>query len=170
MHKLISFVLCIIFLVFFQAAPLESEIRNASRYYSQGAEEAAEGKLEEAIRLFKKSLDINSYYTLAHYGLGKAYLYTGHIGDAIVHLRKATDYDKGFAPAFFYLGMAYLLDKRYNAAVPAFKEAVTLNPSMIEAFYNIGVAYDETGRAIKARIYFEKYLYEREKKESNILF
>ena len=148
----------------------KSENKNAAWYYNKGASEAVKGNLEEAIRFFRKSLDKNSYYSLAHYGLGKAFLYTGSINEAVNHLQKAANFDRLFAPSFFYLGMAYLLDKRYNAAVKAFKNAITLDPSMVEAFYNIGVAYDETGRSIKARIYYEKYLYELEKKDSNILF
>ena len=162
--------LCVFCILFAIVTSGGGENKNASWYYNKGASEAVEGNLEEAIRLFKKSLKRNSHYSLAHYGLGKAYLYAGHINEAVNHLQKAADFDRRFAPSFFYLGMAYLLDKRYNAAVKAFKNAITLDPSMVEALYNIGVAYDETGRSIKARIYYEKYLYEREKKDSNILF
>lgn len=163
-------VICVFCILCIFVTTGESQNKNASWYYNKGASEAVKGNLEEAIRFFEKSLGRNSYYTLAHYGIGKAYLYTGNINEAITHLQKAADYDRRFAPSFFYLGMAYLFDKRYNAAVQAFKNSITLDPSMVEALYNIGVVYDKTGRSIKARIYYEKYLYEREKKDSHILF
>lgn len=172
MHRNNSAYLFLILLCVFLINPSRSfpQAVDAAGFYDRAAKMASGGDVDGAIELFKKSIEKNGYYSLAHYGLGKAYLYRGKIKNAIKHLEKATDYDSRYAPAFFYLGMAYLFDKRYNASISAFSKSLKLDPSMNEALYNIGVAYDETGRTIKASIYYEKYLYESQKQEMDILF
>ncbi len=166
-HLLLLFLFCV---VTYPGHVSYCQELDAAGYYKRAAKMAASGDIEQAIGVFKKSVEKNRYYSLAHYGLGKAYLYRGKIENAIDHLEKAAEYDSRFAPAFFYLGLAYLFDKRYNASIDAFSKTLKLDTSINEARYNIGVAYDESGRSIKASVFYERFFYESKKKEMDILF
>lgn len=162
-------VLLFIFLLFYSAKSLGTT--NSTQLYREGAKLAISGNLDGAIIKFKESVARNPYYSLAHYGLGKAYLYKeGKIKDAIRHLEKAVELDKKHAKAFFYLGIAYMLNKKMVKAIHAFAEAFRCDATYIEAIYNIASAYEMMGYESKAYLYFEMYLAKKERTERDILF
>ena len=66
--------------------------------------------------------------------------------------------------------MALMFKKRYNAAIDAFSNAYKYDKSFIEALYNIGAIYELLEKNNKAVQYFDEYLYQKEKKEEDILF
>lgn len=149
------------------AYPLEK----SSDLYRQGTALAVKGDIDGAIEKFKKAVEIGPYYCLAHYGLGKAYLYKyGMLDQAIIHLRESVKLDGRLARGHFYLGMAYLLSRKYVPAVHAFKKAYELDDTMIEALYNTAVAYDIMGKDYEAVLYFKKYYAERDREGGDSLF
>lgn len=144
---------------------------NSTGHYQRAEKYALDGDLNKAIAEFKKSIEINPYYSLGHYGIGKAYLYQpGKLDDALEHLRLAVKYDRTLAKGYFYLGLACLLKKKYNHAIKAFTDAYRHDSTMIEALYNIGAVYDLLEKEYMALKYFDDYLYQKEKKEGDILF
>ncbi|HRZ25470.1 MAG TPA: tetratricopeptide repeat protein [Spirochaetota bacterium] len=146
-------------------------LERSSDLYKQGASLAMKGDIDGAIEKFRKAVEAGPYYCLAHYGLGKAYLYKyGMIDEAIIHLRESVMLDRKLARGHFYLGMAYLLKRNYVYAVHSFKAAYEADDSMIEALYNIGVAYDMMGKDYNAVIYFRKYYAEKNNEGGDSLF
>jgi tetratricopeptide (TPR) repeat protein len=131
---------------------------NSTDYYSSGVEFFRSGNFTEAEKSFKKSLEINPYYTLGHYGLGRVYmLRKDKIGDSIKHLKTAVKLDPGFASGWFKLGLAELVSGKYIDSLHSFSEAYGRDRSMIEALYNIGVIYDLLGDEYKAFSYYRLY-------------
>ncbi len=146
-------------------------IGNSTHLYREGAKLALSGNIDGAISKFKESIARNPYYSMGHYGLGKAYLHQpGKIKDAIRHLERAVRLDSKNAKAFFYLGIAYLFDKKMIKAVHAFDDAYRRDATLIEAIYNIAAAYDMMGYDSKAFLYFEQFLQKKERSERDILF
>jgi hypothetical protein len=71
------------------------------------------GKTDEAIRLFKESIDSKPSYALAHLNLGAAYLITGEYDKAIESFRWSIRFGGANPKAHNGLGLAYLkLGKR----------------------------------------------------------
>lgn len=150
--------------------PLHSA-KSSSALYREGAKQALNGQIDEAISKFLEAVRISPYYALGHYGLGKCYLYKqGRLEDAVKHLKKSTVLDKRNPKGFFYLGMAYLLSKKYIPAIHAFDEAYKQDKSYIEALYNIGVIYDIMRSHHRSSRYFEKYIARKQKDKQDILF
>ncbi len=146
-------------------------IRNSTHLYREGTKLALSGNIESAIEKFKESIARNPYYSMGHYGLGKAYLHRpGKIKDAVRHLQKAVQLDSKNARAHFYLGIAYLLDKKMIKAIHAFDDAYRKDAALIESIYNIAAVYDMMGYDSKAFLYFELFLQKKEKTERDILF
>ncbi len=143
----------------------------SSSLYRQASSLAQMGKIDEAIPLFKRVIQINPYDTKGHYGLGKAYLYReSTIGLAIKHLSLAVAMDRKNAKAYFYLGLGYMINEKYIPAIHAFADAYRNDSTMIESLYNIGAAYDMMGNDVKAKFYFDKFIQRREGEEIDISF
>ncbi|MBN1499271.1 MAG: tetratricopeptide repeat protein [Spirochaetes bacterium] len=142
---------------------------NSSDLYKKGAELASSGNFPEAKKIFERTIELSPYFSLAHYGLGKIYLYDGNdIETAIKELKTAVQLDNSFSKAHFYLGMAYMLDRKYVPAMKSFAAAYDRDSSYVEALYNIAVIYDLIGDSVKSAVYFDKY--KRKLKEEQINF
>lgn len=145
--------------------------KNSSALYREAAKLALSGKIDESIPKFKEALSINPYYSMGHYGLGKAYLHReGKMKDAIRSLERAVKLDYKNAKGHFYLGLGYLMSKKYVMAVHAFDSAYQNDNSLIEALYNIGAAYDIMGYEGKAGKYYDLFLLKKEKVDMDVLF
>lgn len=144
---------------------------NSTESYRTAERMAIAGDFDAAISGFRKTLEINPHYALAHYGLGKACLYrAGMLKQAVYHLEKAVDLDKGLARGYFYLGIAYMLSRRYGQSLSAFSAAYERDGSLVEALYNIAVVYDLIRKNTMALKSYERYLLEKNKRDSDILF
>ncbi len=144
---------------------------NSTELYNEAKRIAMSGDIDAAIRAFKKVIEVNPYYALGHYGLGKAYLYKeGNIKDAIRELATAVACDRRFARGYFYLGLAYMFAGKYNQSIHAFSTAYDQDSMMFEALYNLSVIYDLMGITYRANKYYDRYLFEKNKRESEILF
>ncbi len=144
---------------------------NSTAAYKSAESIAMSGDVDGAIAAFRKTLAINPHYALAHYGLGKACLYReGMLKEAILHLEESVDLDKGLARGYFYLGIACMLAKRYGQSLNAFREAYKLDRDLVEALYNMSVVYDLTKQSNNAFKAYERYLLEKNKRDSDILF
>ena len=137
---------------------------NSSQLYTQAAQLAQSGNIQEAIPLFEQVVKISPDFALGHYGLGKAFLYVeGRHKDSIAQLSKAVACDRRLARGYFYLGMAHMFAREYDRAIAAFSNAYALDKADSNALYNIAALYDITGRPLKALHYFHNYLKVRER-------
>lgn len=137
------------------------------------AEATALAKAKEYLKakeLFVKAIGLNPYYYVAHYGYGKTCLYTGDIKNAVKHLDIAVNLDATSASGWFYLGFANFFAKNYVKANYCFKKAYSLDTAFVESLYNIAVIYEITGETYKSKVYFDKYFFEKDKKDTGLLF
>lgn len=160
----------LVFLFFALLAPLYAA-ENSTELYQSGTELALSGKIDEAIVVFKRVVEISPRFSLGHYGLGKAYLMKKDMNsDAIVHLKRSVECDRRFAKGYFYLGMAYYFSGKYVAAVAAYKECIRNDSGYIEALYNIGAIYDIMDRDRNSAVFYSRYVKARKKDDSEIQF
>jgi tetratricopeptide (TPR) repeat protein len=146
-----------------------SGAENSSELCRQGFALASRGDIDNAIPLFERAAQLSPRFALAHYGLGKSYLYKPEkIKDAAKELRLAVDCDHKLARAYFYLGMAYMFLKKYDYSISAFYSAYTVDKTYKEALYNIGAVYDIMGHESKSMRFFREY--QRVSRKGNDLF
>ncbi len=156
-------------LLFFSAANASAE--NSTEIYKRGARLAKSGKIDEAILIFKDVIAQNPYYSLGHYGLGKAYLFKkGMLYEAVRHLKLSVQLDRRFAGGYFYLGLAYYLYRKYPYAINAFDRAYRIDSNYIESILNIALIYEKMEKYVKAAQYFEMYKNIKRRRREGRLF
>ncbi len=140
----------------------ESRRQEAVRLFHEAHECQVKGDLEDAVRLYKKSIDV--YPTAEAYTfLGWTYSFMGRIDDAIAECRKAIDVDPTFGNPYNDIG-AYLLQKgEIDEAIPWFHRA--LQAPRYESYcyphMNLGRAYEAKRDWLHAKEQYRLALTER---------
>lgn len=131
----------------------------ASELFGRAYECQMSGRLEEAIDLYKESIDV--YPTAeAHTFLGWTYSFQGRLDDAIEECKRAIEIDPEFGNPYNDIG-AYLIEQElYEQAIPWLKKAIQAKryESYHFAHYNLGRVYAAQGMMKWAEDEFNKAL------------
>ncbi|HXJ44681.1 MAG TPA: tetratricopeptide repeat protein, partial [Bryobacteraceae bacterium] len=98
-----------------------SDIILGTELLQKGDAAAAEGKLQEAVRL-------NPRDPLAHYNYGLALLVENRLDNAIAQFRAALELRSDDADTLYYLGRALLAKDQPAGAATCLKQALGINP------------------------------------------
>ncbi|MGA2587685.1 MAG: protein kinase [Candidatus Aminicenantales bacterium] len=140
----------------------------AYEYYVKGREYYSRYKKEDneqAIELFKKAIELDPDYALAHAGLGDAYCQRAErfgflktwIDRGIEEAQKAISLDPNLAEGYKALGSAYFGGKGWlRKAVEAGQKAVEANPNSALACSALGEYYFNIGEFDKAFPFVKK--------------
>ncbi|HML16457.1 MAG TPA: sulfatase-like hydrolase/transferase [Bryobacteraceae bacterium] len=107
-------------------------------------------RLETAVSLFHKILEMDSHNTLARYYLGETQLRAGRAGDAIREWETALNEDRGYTPAAQAIGEFWMARKEYAKARPYFDRVLAGNPNDYAAQFQLGVAEARLGNRVEA--------------------
>lgn len=134
----------------------------AERYFQEAHEKQTNGSLDEAIVLYKKSIEL--YPTAeAHTFLGWAYSLQGFYDEAIRECHSAIKLDPDFGNPYNDIG-AYLIEKgKFEEAVPWLKKAADAKryDSYFYPYYNLGRISERKGDWKTALEYYRKALIEK---------
>lgn len=138
----------------------DSYYRNeAERYFQEAFQKQSEGHLDDAISLYKKSLEL--FETAEAYTfLGWAYSFRGAYDDAIEFCRKAIHVDPDFGNPYNDIG-AYLIEKgKYDDAIDWLQKATVAKryDSYFYPYYNLGRVWEHKGEWDKALHNYQKAL------------
>lgn len=147
------------------ARPTES--LDAYEFYLRGREaykRYESGANEEAIRLFREALALDSTFALAWAGLGDAlarrvarYGYPANWADsALVAARRAVDLDPELAEGHEALGQVYQVKGRPREGLEAYRRAAELDPNDHASAESIGGTYEFLGRYDEAIRWFRR--------------
>jgi tetratricopeptide (TPR) repeat protein len=137
----------------------QDSVTLAGELFREAYERQMQGELEEAIDLYKRSIDV--YPTAeAHTFLGWTYSAQGRLDEAIEECKRAIEIDPEFGNPYNDIG-AYLIEKEmFNEAIPWLERAT--RAKRYEAYhyphYNLGRAYTAKGMMIRATEEFQKAL------------
>jgi len=141
---------------------------NSVSVYNEGRALAQKGDIDAAIPFFEKAVRLSPNYALAHYALGRAYLYKeSKMKDAVRELSYSVRCDRRLAKGYFYLGIAYLFSKKYDRAIHSFNDAYSTDRTYYPSLYNIASIYDKIGQTQKARQFFMRYFEEMHRSEED---
>jgi len=112
----------------------------ATAYDNLGWTFAREGRIDEAISLYRQALEIDPRSFGARYNLGNALLQNGQVTEAIVEYRQALDIRPDDASTHSNLGVALLQSGDVEQAVAQYKEALRLKPGDPGALHNLAEA------------------------------
>lgn len=130
----------------------EDYYRNeAARYLQEAYELQTKGELEEAIGLYKKSIELFPTAE-GHTFLGWAYSYQGRYDEAIEECCRAIPLDPEFGNPYNDIG-AYLIEQgKYEEAIPWLEKAIGAKryESYCFPYYNLGRVWEKKGDWAKA--------------------
>ena len=107
---------------------------------------AQQGELDEAIRLIRRAIELDSNSAASHNDLGIALAARGRLEDAIAQYEQAVAIDANHIEAHNNLGVALLAAHRPEQAVEHFESALAIRPESAEIINNLGNAFLAMGR------------------------
>lgn len=139
----------------------EDPQKKAREAFQKAYEFQLKGELEEAVRLYQKSIQIQPTAE-AYTFLGWTYSFMGKYGEAIQECHKAIEVDPEFGNPYNDIG-AYLIEMgNLDEAIPWFEKAIGAKhyDSYCFPHYNLGRIWEAKGDWMKAIQCYEKALLE----------
>ncbi len=123
-----------------------------------GAELMHDGRVDEAVRQFRTSLDLEPNNSSAHENLADALLRQGRTEEGLAHYGRALELDPLNLSTQTDLGAALLQLGRIREAIPHLQKALEARPSFAKARASLGTAYLQEGRIDEAVTQFNEAL------------
>ena len=114
------------------------------------------GKIENAISLYRKAIEIIPDDPNAYYNLANTYYDIGETEQAIELYRKTIKIDSHYVNAYNNLGLIYNNIGKTNEAIDLFRRAIQINPRQAKTYYNLGLTYENIGSSEEAIELYEK--------------
>ncbi len=114
------------------------------------------GKQQEAVREFKRVLELDPTSDVAYRGLALAYEALGNDGEAEAAYRRAIAIRKDYWGGYSALAGFYFKHARYDEAAAEFRRVIELAPENARAFSNLGGIYLVQGKYAEAQQMLER--------------
>lgn len=109
-----------------------------------------EGKTKEAIRYYKRAIEISDEYPQTHHNLGNTYLEAGREDEAIEEFQKAVAITPSFYQSWMQLGVLYFRQGKLEEAQQAFEKALKAFPYNPQAYLGLAAVQDRRGNLSEA--------------------
>lgn len=133
-------------------------IKTYRTYNNYGHALTLDGDMDKAAYYYRKSIQINPYYTKAHSNLGAVYVTQKNFDSAKEEYQKALKLEPTFTDAVIGLGVVYAEQGQYDEALVYYGQALKLEPTKSDAWYNAGNAWLNLKQFDKAEIGYKKAL------------
>jgi tetratricopeptide (TPR) repeat protein len=143
------------------ARVLETAGDNYLAHYHLANVLAGQGRMDEAITHYERTLALRPGAAAAHNNLGTALMARGEMDEARRHCEEALRLKPDYAEAHNNLGSVLARSGRREEGIRQYEEALRLKPDYPEARNNLGVSLGVLGRRDEAAAQFEKALGER---------
>jgi tetratricopeptide (TPR) repeat protein len=149
MKKVILSILCSITL-------LSAFGQDAKDYYEQAMEKAQYDKLEEAIKLFDKSIELNDKEYVAWYNRGIAKSMLNLYEDALSDFEQTIQLNPTYKKGYLNRGIARKNLTNYEGALTDYTTAIKLDPNYTDAYFNRGLLNNLLSKRDSACLDFNK--------------
>jgi len=119
----------------------------AETYYNLGIAYQKSGRYNEAIKAYKKVIELEPSDAEAHYALGWNYSKLNRHNEAIEALNQAIRLDPDYFEAYLLRGTSYLYTRRYNKAIEDFNKGIAVTPNDDKGYSLRRAAYMLRGNA-----------------------
>ncbi len=132
------------------AIALEQNDNLAIGHNNYGLCEADMANPQEALRRFRRALQIAPDLSPVYYQLGSAYASLGDMPAAIEAWERNAKEEAGNADCYCNLGVAYYKAGKMDRAVAEFRHVITIRQNRMDDYSNLALAYAKQGMALKA--------------------
>ena len=119
-------------------------------YTRKGARELKRGNAAKAAKLFRKAIEADGSYALAHAGLGSALFMLGKKKAALTCYDRAISKDSSKYKYYNDRGVIRTALKQFILAEKDFLHAIKLDPKKASAFFNLGRVYLKKKKYVEA--------------------
>ncbi|WP_196888905.1 tetratricopeptide repeat protein [Aureivirga sp. CE67] len=119
----------------------ESENPQALEFYYEGTKLSKEGKLEEAIKFYKKAVKEDPNFAWAYDNMGICYRRLNKLDEAEKAYKKSIKIDPTGKMPLQNLAVVYIHKKKFKKAVKAYEKLKKVDSSNPEVYYGIGSVY-----------------------------
>src|SRR6478609_3732242 len=127
----------------------KDNIGASDEHNSRGIELADRGWLDEAIKEFRKAIDLDPTSAHAHDNLATVYAEKKQFREALTEYLTAIRLEPDSATAHYNLA-CFLSTHGAEMSVAEYKEAIELDPEYPDAHLNLGLTYADHGRVEEA--------------------
>jgi len=134
-------------------AALEAAIRLDDSYEEAHflLAQASRDDPQQAISLYRRAIELDPAYSLAHRELGWVLRRLNLLDDAEDQVREATEYDENDTWSFIYLGNILWAKQSIQGAEAAFRKAIAIDPNCGVAYWCLSDLMRAQGRLQEAR-------------------
>ena len=139
-------------------APDTDTIPRAMMFARRGDAMQAEGRYEEAAKLYRDALSIWPHLARVRGELGRLYLRLRQFDKAEESLERAIEADPGAGDLINDLGVVYFQQKRLGKAIELFNAAIRIDPAFASSYYNLVLCHVAMGDPAEAWRSLDRYL------------
>ena len=143
--------ICAIVLVGFwlidRSNPWGRKLSVADTLNNRGIELRRQGKVDQAIAVYREAIQINPDLAEAHFNLGNILFAQGDNEEAIAEYRQAIRAKPDLAGAHFSLGNILLAQGNADEAIAEYHQAIRAKPDLALAHANLGARASVAGKA-----------------------
>ena len=137
---------------------LATEDKSSIAHNNLGLVLAERGRLDEAVKEFRRALEIDPAFVEAHTNLGNFLAQQGSSHEAIAHLQHALKIEPSFASAHNALGNILADRGELGEAVGHFQSALKNNPESAITHYNLARTLAKRGDIVTAIAHYRRAL------------
>jgi tetratricopeptide (TPR) repeat protein len=109
-----------------------------------------------AEREFKRAIELNPNYVLAHQWYALFLAWAGRPDEAVTEARRARELDPLSLPANMCVGWVLLINRREDQGIEELRKTIELDPSFVIAHHRLGLGYEQKGMYTEAIAEFQK--------------
>jgi protein O-mannosyl-transferase len=137
---------------------VDHNLNDAEAYNNLGAALAKEGKIDEANKCYRRSLEIEPNYAWALANLGDNLCQKWQLDESLCYCQKAVESDPTYPMAHWALGNVLFRKGKIAEAEKCYRQALALNPRYADAYSNLGCALETQGKLAEALANFQAAL------------
>lgn len=116
-----------------------------------------QGKIDEAVFMYNKAIEVDNKFYKAYYNLGNIYLQDGRPNMAIEQYKKVIKLNPEYPYAHYNLGCAYIKLGKYSKAKFELLTATDLKNTVPDFHYNLAYVYKQLNKEKLAKQYLDYY-------------
>ncbi|MHC4259288.1 MAG: tetratricopeptide repeat protein [Planctomycetota bacterium] len=125
-------------------------------HYNLASSLVEQGRNDEAIKYYTKTLQLDPDHFNAHINLGLAFLDEGKMDEAAAHCNYALELDPNSATAHCNMGVVFHRQDRLSEALTHYNQALGINPRLPKVYRHLGTVFYQQGKIERAIAHWAK--------------
>lgn len=132
--------------------------KSVEEIFNLGYISQQEGRFDESIACYRKTIELNPDIADAYYNLGTIYQDKKQYDEAINLYKETLKRNPDIFSAYYNMGVIFQARKNFCEAITHYLLALKNNPRLFDAYFNLGAVYEEMKDYHQAADYYQRAL------------